>query len=87
LQAKEFVADASKFIAKGEKRRVRVLSVDLRRNQIGVSLLEPNLKNSSPRRKPPPPLDPLASHGAQLEPANRGRTGTEDGVGVAEGVG
>jgi hypothetical protein len=50
------VADASKFVSLGEKRRVRVLSVDIKKNQINVSLLEPNVRRSSPRRTLPKAL-------------------------------
>ena len=50
LQAEQFVSDATTFISLGEKRRVRVLSVDVPNNRVSVSLLEPNVKSSSPRR-------------------------------------
>jgi len=38
------------FLSIGEKRRVRILSVEPKNNRISISLLEPNVKESSPRR-------------------------------------
>jgi hypothetical protein len=56
LQAEEFVADGTTFLTRGEKRKVRILAVDLQQSRISISLLEPNVKSSNPRR----PQDPSA---------------------------
>ena len=42
--------DAREYLQKGEKRHCRVINVDVGKRKIGLSLLEPGIKDSSPKR-------------------------------------
>ena len=61
--------DPSEFISVGEKRQCRVLDVDVKGRKIGLSLLEPGVKNPTPRDGKPPTSSERSndSRGAPLQ--------------------